>query len=346
MQNHNLNREKTNDEIENLKSSISNLTDLVKSLQSLSGRLSLIGDECKNISNLSKQFQSNVSKMQKSLTIIELEEQKISQSSEDFWLKPHPKVFKQLLPIENKQLQTNFTPNRDDKTFKQYLSKIQQDYRLCVNDAYDLLFNFILHISESNGYIYGGFVRDFVVPVLVYGQNATCVDFKDIDIWFENQSLADDFINGLNQQNSDVQLIPQTHLPDESPNQGYGCGHPFTRKRKLFTFQTVPLFMVDVVVAQQLPVNDFSVNLLMFKAKDRNLENISLSWFCVGQNYDGEFYKYSVLILIEMIANHITDKLSGYMNLPKGINNDYKRIVKDRCDRMIEWGWLVHSVCY
>lgn len=330
MNNRDKDRVKTNDVIEDLKSSITNLIDLAKSLQSLSGRLSLIGDECKNINNMSKQFQSNLYKMQKSINVIEL--QRIDDTDSNFWCSIHPKVFKQLLEVPNQRLNKHWSFERVGATFKKYLSDSQHDF-----NPYDVLFNFLFYISRCNGYVYGGFVRDFLVPVLIYGQNVVSVDFKDIDIWFSNQSQADDFVNSFNQKQKLVQLI---ELYDSPGREEYGCGGSFTRKKLNFCFEHKPLFLVDVMVARQLPVNDFSVNLLMFKAKDPNFTNASLSWFSVGEDYDGEYYKYSPLILIEMIAVKNTDLLKGYCNFSQ-ITKDYKQIVKMRRQRMVEWGWTI-----
>ena len=36
--------------------------------------------------------------------------------------------------------------------------------------------------SKYNGYVYGDLVRDFLVPLIIYGQNINNSDFKDIDI--------------------------------------------------------------------------------------------------------------------------------------------------------------------
>ena len=328
MSSNNQNQINTNDAIDDLKSSITNLVNFSKSLQSLSGRLSLIGEECKNINGMIGQFQSNLSKMQKSLSLIEIE--KANNSENGFWLKSCPKHFNPLL--EKSTILS--PPRRDEATFRKYLSRINIEF-----DVHNILFNLLGHIAKYNGYVYGGFVRDFLVPGLVYGENLSSLDFKDIDIWFSDQSQADNFIQSFNQQNS-AKLIDNKSRANQKPVEEYGCGHPFTRHKFYFSFDKIPLFMVDVVVAKQLPVNDFSVNLLIFKAKNLDFHNLSLSWFSVGEDYDGQYCHYSPLILMMMIKNRQTDLLPGYQ-LPSSLSVDsnFKYVVGFRCKRMIGWGW-------
>jgi hypothetical protein len=339
----NLDHEKveTNDAIEELKSSITNLTDIAKTLQSLSGRLSrrlsLIGDECRNINSVSKQLQSNLPKMQKSLELIE--NQKKSDSDDSFWLYKQPISVEYLSTVHR-----NWSPERFEQTFKKHLLRLDRVASTHCNiadvDVYQVLFNFLFHISKYNGHVYGGLVRDFLVPLIIYGQNINDLDFKDIDIWFPNQSVADAFILSLNRERF-PKLIPDAHN-QALPLEEYGCGQPFTRKKFYFCFNHVSLFMVDVVIAQQLPVNDFSVNLLMFQAKDQNFIQSSLSCFSVGENPDGDYYKYSVLMLLEMIANCHTEKLTGYRNLLQLRDANYRHIGESRCERMIKWGWSLN----
>lgn len=333
---------KTNDVIEELKSSMTNLTDLSKTLQSLSGRLSLIGDECQKINNVSKQLQSYVSKMQKSLVLIE--NQKENESIDDFWLYKQHLSFRGLLQMSNSQAKRNWSPERYENTFRKHLLELNKRAStfchlkdVCI---YQVLFNFLVYISKYNGYVYGGFVRDFLVPLIVYEQKFDDLDFKDIDIWFSNECEAEAFIKSF-QQNS-PKLIPDA-INQVIPLEEYGCGQHFTRKKYYFCYNHVALFMVDVVIAQQLPVNDFSVNLLMFQAKDHDLTQSSLSCFSVGENPDGDYYKYSVLILIEMIANYQTDILKGYRQMSSYPIADYRHIVKSRCERMVKWGWSLRK---
>src|ERR1700677_5154944 len=119
MQNLNHKQLKTTDSIEDLKSSITNLIDLAKTLQNVSGSLSLIGDECKNIASVSKQLQSNLSKIQKSLDPIET--QKTSDSIDKFWLYQQSLAFIPLFSLPNPQVQRNWAPERSGKTFKKHL---------------------------------------------------------------------------------------------------------------------------------------------------------------------------------------------------------------------------------
>ncbi len=324
---------KTNKAIEDLKSSMTNLTDIVKTLQSLSGRLSSIGDECKNIGNVSKQLQSQVSKMEKSLCVVET---KFHDSNPNLsWYQ-----YKQISffePLLKPTVNRHWSFERRDKTFKKHLLNIGFEA------FYDLnyLYNFLYHVSKYNGYVYGGLVRDFIVPIFVYGTNSDNLDFKDIDIWFSNQSDSDDFIESLNKG---IAHLSAQEMDTYDVLEGYGAGQKFTRRKFHYSFNNLPLFMVDIMVSEQLPVNDFSVNLLLFRAKNQDFKNMSLSWFSVGDNPDAESYKYSVMDLIQMIEKKNTDVLKGYSNHyksnKKAIDN-YSIIIESRLKRMEEWGWTL-----
>jgi hypothetical protein len=102
----------------------------------------------------------------------------------------------------------------------------------------------------------------------------------------------------------------------------------------------------------------------MFKAKHSDFSQLSiLSCFSVGDNPDGESYKYSPLMLINQIGNQITEKLTGYQKAYDGyrkiqIDPEYTpvpscllstnstsiyilQIAPQRCLEMIKWGWTI-----
>lgn len=134
--------------------------------------MSLIADECKNISNIGKQFQSNLSKMHKYVDL--LENEKKTNSVDNFLHHSYPTKFSPPLFSTNR----NWCTKRSEKTFKQHLSNSSD----LPASPHNILFNFLFHISQYNGYIFGGFVRDFLVPVLIYSQNVT---FWQSNLWYE-----------------------------------------------------------------------------------------------------------------------------------------------------------------
>ena len=174
--------------------------------------------------------------MDRCLHLMEIQE--TNNSKDKFWFHPQPRSFKSLLvgPCHSR----NWGPVRDEKTFKKHLLTLTEQassYYNCKKlDAYDILLNFLFHISRYNGFVYGGLVRDFLVPVLIYGQHINgVVDFKDIDIWFSKESEANEFIESLSGDNEFPRLVPDQSGPKYQLEE-YGCGQPFTRKKFYFCF--------------------------------------------------------------------------------------------------------------
>jgi hypothetical protein len=114
---------KTNDVSEEIKASLTNLIDLGRTLQSLSGRLSLIAEECRKIDGVSRQVQSNVSLLQRSLSVMQ-QPKVIYVSDSNRWIYHQSLEFKSLFTAPKKRkwpLVTNLA------TFKKFLSELHDD---------------------------------------------------------------------------------------------------------------------------------------------------------------------------------------------------------------------------
>lgn len=318
-------------DIDELKASMTHLIKLGKGLQSLSSHLASIAETCKSVNTTSSQIQSAVAKM--SASIDKIESQQTETQSDSVWLYPQPKTFPAQCSLKTKDTQ-DLTKN-----FQGHLNKLELNKNVHVKfDIYQVLFNFLYVISQHKGYVFGGFVRDFLVPVTIFGQSIDQRNFKDIDIWFAKQEDADAFISRL-YQDPLVDMKPDPYDPHTAAE--YGCGHSYKRNKYHFYYDDVPMFLVDVVVADKLPVNDFAVNLLMFQAREQSMANIDSSWFQVGCNYANDWVAYSVECLIQHIGNHGTRILStyGYPNSIK--DNNYKRIITIRTQKMLDAGWTL-----
>jgi len=113
----------------------------------------------------------------------------------------------------------------------------------------DTVFDCIKTASRHNGKVYGGFVRDVVVPRL---SDPSCfVEFKDVDLWFTNQADADAFICYM------CNLFVKFKGVDVTP---YSYPGAFSRTQYHLTKFDTCLAWIDVIVSPTLPVNDFDVN--------------------------------------------------------------------------------------
>ena len=145
-----------------------------------------------------------------------------------------------------------------------------------------LLEKILIVAGKSSGRVFGGFVRDVIVPRLI---DPNCkVDFNDVDIWFTKQEDADQFVNNIDllvtiftnheHEYRNVNLSESTftgitfrHSPNSS--RGPNAGH-YTFGRTQYHLYKDDKFVsfIDIVVSETIPVDDFDVNCLTFQYID------------------------------------------------------------------------------
>ncbi len=111
--------------------------------------------------------------------------------------------------------------------------------------------------SEHNGCVFGGYVRDVVLPIYLNKSDVKIEDlkFKDIDLWFKNDEDATAFITAMG---SMLRPNPIYNITDSS------IEYPFIRKQyHVITGETI-LFWIDIIISETLPVNDFEINTVRF----------------------------------------------------------------------------------
>ncbi len=107
--------------------------------------------------------------------------------------------------------------------------------------------------SNHYGFVYGGFVRDVIVPQIM---NPDCnVKFKDVDLWFETEESADRFIEAMGE--SFLQMKGIDVQVDEYPG-------AFRRKQYYLIGHNTVLAWIDIIISKYLPVDDFDVNTVLF----------------------------------------------------------------------------------
>ena len=97
------------------------------------------------------------------------------------------------------------------------------------------------------GNVFGGYVRDVVVPRLI---DPEChVKFSDVDIWFTNKRNADEFVEKMGQKLK------------KSPFSSVG-EHTYQFERTLYNFYCGNIFVayIKLVISEVLPVDDFDIN--------------------------------------------------------------------------------------
>jgi len=109
--------------------------------------------------------------------------------------------------------------------------------------------------AKYNGVVFGGYVRDVIVPISEFGYSFDEVDFEDLDFWFTSQEDADLFVedSGLRKD------------PKQDEQNGY---YPVNRNQCYSQYDGRNFIICDVMVTDFYPVCDFSVNLLSWDGKN------------------------------------------------------------------------------
>lgn len=191
------------------------------------------------------------------------------------------------------------------------------------NDSTDTLINECLAVAGMfNGRVFGGYVRDVIVPRL---NGEKCRDdFEGVDIWFRKQEDADAFVKSMKEDRVDGLSIFEI------------CGVSFTSSRELrgvsrvrynLTLHRASRARFNVFVHHRLPVDDFDVNQLTYK-----FSRIK----CLAESFGTS----SVATLIEAIHNKTATMLPEYKE--KLIRPNIAHLHVERVNnRYIKRGWKV-----
>ena len=163
--------------------------------------------------------------------------------------------------------------------------------------------------NDYDGQVYGGFVRDVIVPRI---NNANCnVSFKDVDIWFQDKIAVHHFISEL-VKNFKIENENKWNKDFDYNNQK---GANFSREQYRIYSKAEFLFHIDVITSDNLPVNDFDVNTITYR-------------------YDGKFQKVRGLTGKKSIINKTAIMFEDY--------NPLSSIYYYRIDRIFfSKGWTI-----
>ena len=179
---------------------------------------------------------------------------------------------------------------------------------------------------NNNGEVYGGFVRDVIVPSL---NDPNCNNsFKDLDIWFRDEKFSTLFVNAL-EYNFKVQK--SSYGSEDLDYSKYFSndfrGYKFSRKQYHIYSENEKkfLFHVDVITSDNLPVNDFNVNAVTYKYINSKFER------CINFHCDTQ------IIIDNYIVNKIAFMVRDYN--PEGFRY-YERINRIFFSK----GWIVRCI--
>jgi hypothetical protein len=112
-------------------------------------------------------------------------------------------------------------------------------------------------MSKHNGKVFGGFVRDVLVPHFMLGKELKdCENFRDVDIWFSTLEDLKEFLAESKLDDPGVDSLGRVF--DDSL-------YPFNVIHGIISNGDIGVSFADYIVSPTFPVNDFNVNSLTFQ---------------------------------------------------------------------------------
>lgn len=196
-------------------------------------------------------------------------------------------------------------------------------------------------IYNSNGLIFGGFIRDF----LVYNMNNTITDFKDIDIWFKNEEDKEKLLQQLEENGfTEVHMLPERlNYTERDPGRLYGLN----RQPVMFKSNNIK-FILDFVICSYFPVCDFSVNCLTYDGENFKYNK---PYKCLTEGETEEDFDLSLKDILLQIMRKETIIFNGYIDPDfskiKDVNvRIFQSLPKRRVDKMKSKGFTVKKFSY
>jgi hypothetical protein len=183
--------------------------------------------------------------------------------------------------------------------------KVSEYYFRCVVDRIDDL---LLQVHNYGGYVFGGYLRDFIIPNLER-------EITDIDLWFKTKEDFNRFINN----DSKLRFVGTTT--------NFELYNAPIKHYELVVYNTL-LVHVSIIISPTLPVNDFDVNCL------------TKQYYCY-YNGDIDPCNYSLpsnISLLTQIKNKEMNMLPSYLEHLTGKYGEYHL---QRVENFIKKGWTV-----
>jgi hypothetical protein len=289
------------------------LTKIAPEIQKVAGKISTLAGDIKSLSEVGKSIQS--------LSAQAMKEKSIVVSSQFPKPKPKPK----------------------DRCF----AALARNYGITDRKyIYGNIMTLVVGPAlQFHGRIFGGFVRDLLVPHTKLGISLDDLDFKDVDIWFESQMWADKFVEHLGDR-----LKP---WGSDTPNNFCPQFYPASRQQYMIhtgngavQFPDKELCLVDVVVNDIIPVNDFSVNCLTagYSYPKNDIDFVAESmfgqWEFTAEQLIEQIKTRSIQVsnfyMIKCIKSHQTTQTTQH-------EKNFQTLAKLRYERLVAEGYTIKA---
>lgn len=178
------------------------------------------------------------------------------------------------------------------------------------------IYDVITLATRCRGYVFGGFVRDVIVPKSV---DPKCpVKFKDVDLWFKDQDDAEQFVYHMGKG---FVKSPVEVTKDAYPG-------AFKRTQYYLIKYNTCIAWFDVVVSPYVPVDDFDVNTLAYRRINDEFVTFGST---ISNNLVNQIKKKRAI----MLASYTT-KMSQMGCMGKYFT--------DRFNKLLKQGWTIYSI--
>jgi hypothetical protein len=138
-----------------------------------------------------------------------------------------------------------------------------------VNADLRQLNDILILAGEFDGSVFGGFVRDVIIPKSVNSEVA--VTWKDVDLWFKNKPSTIEFVQRLSKMYQ-LECSHTKHISESvtdyilSLSEETDDTYPFARCQinVISPISKKQLFVIDLIISDMLIVDDFYVNTLAY----------------------------------------------------------------------------------
>jgi len=178
--------------------------------------------------------------------------------------------------------------------------------------------------NKHNGKVFGGFVRDILIPLNSGTPLKECGNFKDVDLWFTTLEDAQAFAN-----EKAVGLV-KPHMIGSNRYSVSDCSiYEFNVNHELISKGGEPIAFTDIIIAPDLPVNDFDINrIVAWRVGNGKIIMESLS-------------DVKLETLLDNAINKVVNMLPEYKD-KININNYHSAVVLIRIKtRYLDRGWKV-----
>ncbi len=175
--------------------------------------------------------------------------------------------------------------------------------------------------SKHGGVVFGGYVRDIIIPLKKLGCPLDDLDFKDLDFWFTSKEAAERFIEETGMTPGECETFDNTS----------GI-YPICRGQHWSKYKDNNFVVCDIMISDFYPVCDFSVNLVSWDGTELRVNkpyNILSHMASIILNTETNLAEYECVVYKNWLAQEKEYRVFTLDEIIEQIQNNYYYTVKE-----------------